>query len=122
MKTTFKITGLFALGLSVTACSDAPYTPIVDGQKDALFQSDLAACRQVSLQHEKTNERAIGGAVIGGLIGGAEADNGDELGGVVAGAVIGGLLGSAEEGGEVSAAQDRIVFNCMRGRGHNVVG
>lgn len=122
MKTTFKLLSIGALGLTLTACAEGPYSPIVDGPKTARYQSDLAACRQVSLQREKTNSGAIGGAVIGGLLGGAEADSGDALEGAVAGAVIGGLLGSAEETNEVEDARDGIVFNCMKGRGHNVVG
>lgn len=122
MQAVLKNTGILTFGLFMAACSDEPYQPIVDGPTGAQYQSDLAACRQLSLQNEGTNSGATGGAIIGGLIGGAEADDGDELGGAVAGAVIGGLIGGAEEGSEVDEARDRIVFNCMRGRGHNVVG
>lgn len=122
MPNTLKTTALVTLGLFVAACSDDPYAPIVDGPQGAQFQSDLAACRQVSLQLEKTNDSRTGGAIVGGLVGAAEADDGDELGGAVAGALIGGALGSAEESSEVQEARNGIVFNCMRGRGHNVVG
>ncbi|MGC3939648.1 glycine zipper family protein [Roseobacter sp. EG26] len=106
-----KIAGLTAFGLLLAACSDAPYDPIVDGQKNASYENDLTACRQLSLQQDKTNDGATGGAIVGGLIGGVEADDGDELGGMVAGAVVGGLIGSAEEGAKVEDARDRIVFN-----------
>ncbi len=118
----FPIIALPLLGLTLAACSDAPYTPILDGPRNAQFQSDLDACRQVSQQRQSDGTATTGGAIVGGLVGGAEADDGDELGGVVAGAVIGGLLGSAEENAETEEARDEIVFNCMRGRGHNVVG
>jgi hypothetical protein len=59
---------------------------------------------------------------LGGLIGAVDSDDGDEAGGLLAGAVVGGLIGSAEEGSQISDERDKIVFNCLRGRGHNVVG
>ena len=110
------------LALTLAACSDEPYAPIVDGPQSVQFQSDLEACRQVSLQRQNDSSARTGGAIVGGLVGGVEADDGDELGGVVAGALVGGLLGSAEASAETDEARDQIVFNCMRGRGHNVVG
>ena len=122
MTMTLKIAGACFIGLAITACSDDPYTPIVDGPHNVKFETDLAACRQVSQQRQKTKSGATGGAIIGGLIGGADASDGNEIDGAIAGAVIGGLIGSAEEGSEVDDARDRIVFNCMRGRGHKVVG
>ncbi|WP_299079831.1 glycine zipper family protein [uncultured Ruegeria sp.] len=114
--------GILILGLTVAACSDSADTLIVDGQKKANFQSDLTACQQVSMQREKTNDGAITGAVIGGLVGAAEADSGDALAGLGIGAAVGGLIGTAEDSSEADGARKRIVFNCMRGRGHNVVG
>ena len=108
---------LLAASISLAACSNGPYEPIVDGPKTAAYHQDLAECRQLSLQKEKTNDGTIGGAVIGGLIGAGEsAEN------AVAGAVVGGLIGSAEESSEVNDERDTIVFNCMRGRSHKVVG
>lgn len=116
-----KIAGVLICGQIVAACS-GPYTPIVDGAVGPRYQQDLAECRQVSMQKQPTNAGATGGAIVGGLIGGAEADDDDTLEGVVAGAIVGGLIGSAEEKAEVEKAKDKIVFHCMRGRGHNVVG
>ena len=114
-----KVTVFLGLGLSLTACADGPYEPIVDGQVSRNYQSDLTACRQVSTQKQSTGKGATAGAVVGGLIGGAEDES---VGGAVVGAALGGLIGSAEEKAEVRDDQDQIVFNCMRGRGHNVVG
>jgi outer membrane lipoprotein SlyB len=118
MKISFAIAGLFV----VAACSDDPYAPIVDGPRSAAFQKDLASCRQVAQQKKSTNIGRNGGAILGGLAGAAEADSGEALEGAVVGAVLGGVIGSASENGEVDEARDKIVFNCMRGRGHNVVG
>jgi outer membrane lipoprotein SlyB len=103
--------------ISIAACSQGPYEPIVDGPKNIVYQKDLAECRQLSLQKKKTNDGAIGGAVIGGLIGATESAED-----AIAGAVVGGLIGTAEEGSKVSDEQDAIVFRCLQGRGHKVVG
>ena len=110
---------LLGLGLSLAACAEAPYEPIVDGQVSRNYHADLNACRQISTQKQSTGNGATAGAVIGGVIGGLEDES---VGGAVVGAAVGGLIGSAEENAEIDDARDRIVFNCMRGRGHNVVG
>ena len=122
MGNTFKIMGFCTLGLTLAACSNTPIQPILDGPPNAQFQSDLAACRQVSLQREASNSGAIGGAILGGLVGGLEADAGDELGDAAIGAAIGGAFGSAEERAQTQDDRDAIVLNCLRGRGHKVVG
>ena len=108
---------ILLISISVAACSKGPYEPIVDGQKGIVYQNDLAECRQLSQQVQKTNDGAIGGAVIGGLIGAGESHED-----AILGAVIGGVIGSVEEGSEVSDKQDKIVYNCLNGRGHRVVG
>ena len=117
-----KMTTFIVLGLSLAACSSGRYVLIDDGVKSASFQSDLSACEQLSLEREVGKDGATVGAVIGGLGGAAESDDGDELGGAVLGAVIGGLIGKAEDNAEAEEAREQIVFNCMKGRGHNVVG
>ncbi len=122
MKPNLKICFALAGLMTVAACSDDPYAPIVDGPQGVNFQQDLASCRQVAQQKKSTNKGRNGGAVLGGLVGAAEADSGDALEGAIAGAVVGGVLGSAGENEDVEDARDKIVFNCMRGRGHNVVG
>lgn len=114
-----KMTVFLGLGLSVTACADGPYEPIVDGQVSRNYHSDLDACRQVSAQKQPTGKGAATGAVVGGLIGGVEDES---VGGAVVGAALGGVIGSAEEKAGIRDDRDRVVFNCMRGRGHNVVG
>lgn len=122
MLETLRLAGLISCGLLVSACTDDPYSPIVDGPTNVRFQQDLGACRQLSQQKTATNNGAIGGAVLGGLVGAADADSGDALESAAAGALIGGMLGSHSEKTDVEVARDKIVFNCMRGRGHNVVG
>ena len=113
------------LGLTVLlgACAGmgADVDPILDGAPSAQFQSDLAACRslarnQSQLDHE-TMAAAVIGAGIGGLLGEAD-ENGDALGG----AVVGALAGAAAGASEASDTREEIVLNCLRGRGHRVVG
>lgn len=94
--------------------------PVLDGQPNAQFQSDLSACRslarnQSQLNHETMAAAAIG-AGIGGLLGELDSD-GDALGGAVAGALAGTALGVSE----ASETRETIVLNCLRGRGHRVV-
>jgi uncharacterized protein YcfJ len=89
----------------------------VDGSYGPNFAPDLAECRQLSQQKSNGHGGAATGVVIGGLAG-AE----DDVEGVVAGALIGGLLGSAADKSETNKMRDAVVINCMRGRGHNVVG
>jgi len=122
MKRNLKISFALAGLVGLSACADGPYEPIVDGPQGIKYQQDLAACRQLSLQKQSTNTGRNVGVVIGGLAGAAEADDGDALEGAIAGAVLGGVVGSADENNTIEDARDQIVFNCMRGRGHNVVG
>ena len=108
--------------LGLAACSDAPRSYIVDGPRGPAFQSDLAACQQLSRQKMEENTGTVTGAVIGGLAGAADAGSGDALEGAVVGGVIGGLFGKAEDKAVVEEARESIVFECLKGRGHKVVG
>lgn len=103
--------------LSLGACATQSYTPIVDGPRDAKFQSDLAACRQLATQtgSGEVIENAAGGAVVGAIIGSLSGNMGD---GAAAGGGVGAVRGAAQN----NERQKRIISNCMRGRGHNVVG
>ena len=117
MMLSLKTTATIGVALLAAACSKAPYEPIVDGPRDAKYASDLAACRQLSEQKQSDNTGTIAGAVIGGLAGADE-----DVEGAVVGATVGGLIGSASDKADTRDARDVIVYNCMRGRGHNVVG
>ena len=114
------VLGATAVGLA--ACSSGPYTPILDGAPSAAYQKDLAECRQVSLQRQGDDGAVLGSAVIGGVLGGLVSEEGSELEGALIGAALGGAEESLDQKAETLDAQDRIVFNCLRGRGHNVVG
>jgi len=118
-KTTILLTTLV---LTTTACTDDVYQPMLDGPKGANYQRDLAQCRQLAATKAESNRGRTGGAVVGGLVGAAEADSGDEVEGLIVGAVVGGLIGSAEDKSAIKTERDKIVFHCLQGRGHKVVG
>lgn len=110
---------LIGLGLALTACAKKPYEPITDGPKSASYNSDLAECRQFSQQKQADGSGgaagAIGGGITAGVFGGSTGD-------VVASIALGGIFGSAEDSAKTQSLRNRIVFNCMRGRDHNVIG
>lgn len=110
----------------ISACSTpgADYEPIIDGPRNINFQSDLSACQhlaasQKQLQHEGRAMTALG-AGAGALLGSVEEDSdaGDVVGGALVGAAAGGLAAMNEHGEK----REEIIQNCMKGRGHAVVG
>lgn len=111
------------LVVAIAACSNsgANYQPILDGPKDAAYQSDLASCRALAKNQTQLNRQTMGKAAIGAGIGaalGSADEEGDATGGAIAGALAGGLTGV----GDAREKKQSILINCMRGRGHNVVG
>jgi hypothetical protein len=107
----------------LSACADigASYQPILDGAPSASFQSDLQACQSLARGQHQLDQDTMGSAAAGGLLGAAIADH-DESGTAVEGLVGGALIGLV---GGVSKSKDKreaIVVDCMKGRGHRVVG
>ncbi len=115
---------IIVLGASVAACSNTAgrYQPIVDGPRDAQYAADVSSCQDLASERSYANgdvkTSALVGAGLGTLLGAVE--EGGE------GAIVGGLLGSAIGGGatawEARSERKNIILECMRGRGHNVVG
>jgi uncharacterized protein YcfJ len=118
MKTqlTLSIAGL----VLVAACADsgANYQPILDGRPTSAYKADLAACQ--ALARDQFDQETLGATVLGAGVGAAlgEADSGDALGGAVAGALTGGIASAVD----VSERREAIIVECLRGRGHRVVG
>ena len=113
-----------ALASALGACAS---DPIIDnrGVDPAAYQADLADCRQYA-----DEVSVAGNAAAGGLLGGAA--------GAAIGAAIGAVTGSPGMGAAVGAAgggtsgavgggahgvgkKDKIVRNCLRGRGYSVL-
>jgi len=114
---------LFLVPTALAACADsgANYTPILDGQPSAAFQSDLSACQTLARDQRQFDQETAGAAVLGagaGALLGEADDDGDVLGGAVAGALAGGVAGAVN----ASERREAIVVECLRGRGHRVVG
>lgn len=112
-----------AAGLSlVAACADsgANYQPILDGVPTLAYRADLAACQTLARNQNQFDQETLGATVLGTGAGAVlgEIDNGDALGGAVAGALAGGVASAVN----ASERREAIVVECLRGRGHRVVG
>jgi len=118
MKTQFTLSAAGLVLMAACADSGANYQPILDGTPTAAYQADLAACQ--TLARNQFDQEALGATVLGAGVGAAlgEADSGDALGGAVAGALVGGVSSALD----VSERREAIVIECLRGRGHRVVG
>jgi len=119
---------VLCLAVSLAACgqSGAGYRPLVDGPLGYTYEADLSQCRQLAethaLMNEDTQTAALGGAAIGGVMGALEADGDDVAASAAVGALAGGVIGAGEGAMEAQGKRKQIVFNCMAGRGHRVVG
>jgi uncharacterized protein YcfJ len=106
----------------VAACADsgANYQPILDGTPTAAYQADLTACQALARNQNQFDQETMAATVLGAGVGAAlgEADSGDALGGAVAGALAGGVSSAVD----ASERREAIVIECLRGRGHRVVG
>lgn len=107
----------------LVACAEsgANYTPILDGDPTPVFRSDLAACQALARDQRQFDHETAGATVLGagaGALFGALDDEADALGGAVAGALAGGVASAVT----ASERREAIVTDCLRGRGHRVVG
>ena len=105
------------------ACGDggANYTPILDGASTGAFRSDLAACQALARDQRRFDHETAGATVLGagaGALPGMADDDGDVLGGAAAGTFAGGVASAIS----ASERREAIVVQCLRGRGHRVVG
>jgi len=115
-----------------TGCvTQQPWTPTVDtfgSERNQYLYRDTEQCRQLARQVSgSTPNEAARGAVTGGLVGAAGgAALGAALGnagrGAAIGAAAGGIGMGAARASQSEAAFKRAFNNCMRQRGHNVVG
>ncbi len=113
---------------ALAGCAQS-YQPVVDtrGQDTSRYQQDLYECRQYAQQVSPVEDAAVGGlggaaagaalgAITGALVGGVSAGEGAAFGAATGGAV--GLGAGAYSGVN---EQQRIIDNCLRGRGYNVL-
>ncbi|MEM0927688.1 MAG: YMGG-like glycine zipper-containing protein [Pseudomonadota bacterium] len=113
-----KVLGILAV-LAVSACATGGYQPVVDGPRGDKYYSDLQACRSLASQASRQDRSILSGAAVGAAIGGIVGSVDGNLGdGAAAGAGVGAVQGAVRK----NNSSNSIVRNCMRNRGHNVVG
>jgi len=103
MKTQLTLSAAGLVLMAACAESGANYQPILDGAPTPAYQADLTACQALARNQNQFDQETMAATVLGAGVGAAlgEADSGDALGGAVAGA---------------------LAIECLRGRGHRVVG
>lgn len=116
MKTGF----LILLSLLLTACS--PNRVIVDRENidSVQYQKDLDACQAYAEEvdtRKKVTTSAVGSAVVGAVIGAIAGDSKT----VAKAAGIGGVAGAAGGARSASQEKERVVRNCLRGRGYKIL-
>ncbi len=111
--------------LFATACanSGANYTPVIDGPKGRMYESDLAACQNLAATGGAVDGRVAGSTAAGAGIGAASSaiwdGNSDKLG---KSAAVGAIAGLASGVTRQNNRRENIVRNCMAGRGYRVLG
>jgi hypothetical protein len=120
---------VLATAMATLAGCAQSYQPVVDtrGHDTARYQQDLYECRQYAEQTSPVQDAAVGGlggaaagaalgAITGALVGGVSAGSGAAFG-----AATGGALGVGAGAYSGVNEQQRIIDNCLRGRGYNVL-
>ncbi len=114
-------------GLALSGCANtgAKYEPIADGPVSVTYAADLENCQQLATDrgyiNADTKTNAMIGAGLGALAGIADDDVNDTEG-AIAGAVVGAIAGGGAGMVETREQRRQIVIDCMKGRGHPVVG
>ena len=114
--------GLVMLALGACSNTGADYRPIVDGGDSAAYESDLTECAAVADQRGYLNGDVQNAALLGTGLGAVVGGLSDGWGGALVGGVIGAAGGAGAQAWETQDERKEIVKNCMKGRGHNVVG
>lgn len=121
-----KITAAVATLLLLGGCA-SHYQPIIDPQtsQGGNFDRDLEECRKIAEQQNVAGEVGTRG-LIGGGVGAAlgaifGAFGGGAASGAALGAAVGGVSGAGSGALQSQHERDRIVRNCMTGRGYRVL-
>ncbi|MGB1561463.1 MAG: glycine zipper family protein [Sinimarinibacterium flocculans] len=106
--------------LLLAAC--ASRGPIIDtqGVDMARYNQDLSQCETYATQVNtgaEAGKGAVGGAVLGAAIGAIVGNSTT----VARGAGVGGVVGGARGAARGESEKDRVVKNCLRGRGYRVL-
>lgn len=109
--------------LSLVACASRgpQYSPIVDSPSTS-YSTDLAQCQQYANSVQGAADRAVVGAVVGGVFSLLlmAAAGGDAREQRLAG-TVGALGGGVSAAGAAMTDQRTIITRCLLGRGHKVL-
>ncbi len=117
---------VYTLSLTLVACqsgrSPAYSGPIIDpqGVDMARYEVDLGECEAIADQVPVADRAIVGaatGAAIGGVFGAVLGNSRTAARGAGVGAVGGGVKGASSGLNE----RDRVVHNCLRGRGYRLL-
>ncbi len=132
--------GVCGVLVALAGCATVPMGPTIrvmpaPNQPFQAFQADDAACRQYAANSvrgmtDQANNKAVGaaavGTVLGAAVGAALGGPGPHDGGLVAaGAVTGGAIGAGNSGNasySIQQAYDNAYAQCMYARGDQVPG
>lgn len=116
-----------ACGLVLAACanSGARYEPVADGPTSVTYAADLEACQALATERDYVNGDTRNNALIGaglGALAGVADDEVNDTEGAITGAIVGAVAGAGGTMIETRSERRDIVIDCMKGRGHTVVG
>lgn len=118
----YRLIMLLLLPALVPGCRATDDRPIVDmqGVSVAQYQADLTECQAYADEVEAGRQvarGAVGGAVVGGAVGAVVGNSNTAQRGAGAGAV----LGASRSAGNAMNERERVIRNCLRGRGYRVL-
>lgn len=111
---------LLVMSLIIAGCASQKVIIDRDGVDMAQYQRDLDACNAYAEEVDsgkKVAGGAVGGALVGAAIGAIIGDSKT----AARGAGVGGVSGAARGGGRAANEKSRVVKNCLRGRGYQVL-
>ena len=125
--TRIHLAALAVSGFALAACanSGASYRPVADGPTDVAYESDLQDCQSVATERSYLNGDTRNNALIGaglGALAGIADDEVNDTEGAISGAIVGAVAGAGVTMIETRGERRDIVVDCMKGRGHAVVG
>ncbi len=84
------------------------------------YYQDLHECRSYAAE-VNTGKKVVGGTVVGAVVGGAVGAIVGDSGTAKRAAGAGGVLGAVKGTGQSFDEKQRVVRNCLRGRGYNIL-
>lgn len=111
-----------AIAISACGSTASNYRPIVDGPETAKYESDLGACKTLAEKRSYTNDDVKSEAALSAVVGAAVGTIEEGSEGAIGGAIVGGLFGAGDRAWETRDERKNIVVQCMKQRGHRVVG